>query len=307
MCRQGFGANYENKSLLFLPSFTLISGSYRKMMAKIPLDQGSKSATKNNTLIDRDPFVQSFARGLSIIKCFDAENPAMTLSQIAERVNLSRAAARRFLLTLENLGYVSLEGRNFQLTAKVLDLGYGYLSSLSLPEIAQPHLETLASRVHESASASVLDGTDIIYVARVPIRRIMSVKINIGTRMPAHATSMGRVLLAGLSSPELKALISNFDLPKYTKNTITSKSVLLQEINKVRIQGWSINDQELEYGLRSIAVPILNKAQKVVASINISTTAQSNTLESMEAMFLPELRITAKKISDDLASARPFS
>lgn len=277
------------------------------MMAKIPLNQGSKSATKNNTLIDKDPFVQSFARGLSIIKCFDAENPAMTLSQIAERVNLSRAAARRFLLTLENLGYVSLEGRNFQLTAKVLDLGYGYLSSLSLPEIAQPHLETLASRVHESASASVLDGTDIIYVARVPIRRIMSVKINIGTRMPAHATSMGRVLLAGLSSPELKALISNFDLPKYTRNTITSKSVLLQEINKVRIQGWSINDQELEYGLRSIAVPILNKAEKVVASINISTTAQSNTLESMEAMFLPELRITAQKISDDLASARPFS
>jgi IclR family pca regulon transcriptional regulator len=231
----------------------------------------------------------------------------MTLSQIAERVDLSRAAARRFLLTLENLGYVSLEGRNFQLTAKVLDLGYGYLSSLSLPEIAQPHLETLASRVHESASASVLDGTDIVYVARVPIRRIMSVKINIGTRMPAHATSMGRVLLSGLSSPELKTLISNFDLPKYTKNTITSKNILLQEINKVRIQGWSINDQELEYGLRSIAVPIFNKAEKVVASINISTTAQSNTLESMEAMFLPELRITAQKISDDLASARPFS
>jgi IclR family pca regulon transcriptional regulator len=276
-------------------------------MAKIPTEKGPKSVTGHGGLIERDPFVQSFARGLSIIKCFDAENPAMTLSQIAERVDLSRAAARRFLLTLENLGYVSLEGRNFQLTAKVLDLGYGYLSSLSLPEIAQPHLETLASRVHESASASVLDGTDIVYVARVPIRRIMSVKINIGTRMPAHATSMGRVLLSGLSSPELKALISNFDLPKYTKNTITSKSVLLQEINKVRIQGWSINDQELEYGLRSIAVPILNKAQKVVASINISTTAQSNTLESMEAMFLPELRITAKKISDDLASARPFS
>jgi IclR family pca regulon transcriptional regulator len=276
-------------------------------MAKIPTEKGPKSVTGHGGLIERDPFVQSFARGLSIIKCFDAENPAMTLSQIAERVDLSRAAARRFLLTLENLGYVSLEGRNFQLTAKVLDLGYGYLSSLSLPEIAQPHLETLASRVHESASASVLDGTDIVYVARVPIRRIMSVKINIGTRMPAHATSMGRVLLSGLSSPDLKTLISNFDLPKYTKNTITSKNILLQEINKVRIQGWSINDQELEYGLRSIAVPIFNKAEKVVASINISTTAQSNTLESMEAMFLPELRITAQKISDDLASARPFS
>ena len=276
-------------------------------MTKVSAEIGSKTAAKNDRPLERDPFVQSFARGLSIITCFSADNPVMTLSEIAERVNLSRAAARRFLLTLENLGYVSLDGRNFQLTAKVLDLGYGYLSSLSLPEIAQPHLEVLASRVHESASASVLDGTDIIYIARVPIRRIMSVKINIGTRMPAHATSMGRVLLAGLATPDLKAMISNLEIPKYTRNTITSKSVLLQEINKVKAQGWSINDQELEYGLRSIAVPILNKAEEIIASINISTTAQSNSLESMEAMFLPELKLTARKISDDLASARPFS
>ena len=276
-------------------------------MTKVSAEIGSKTAAKNDRPLERDPFVQSFARGLSIITCFGADNPVMTLSEIAERVNLSRAAARRFLLTLENLGYVSLDGRNFQLTAKVLDLGYGYLSSLSLPEIAQPHLEVLASRVHESASASVLDGTDIIYIARVPIRRIMSVKINIGTRMPAHATSMGRVLLAGLATPDLKAMISNLEIPKYTRNTITSKSVLLQEINKVRAQGWSINDQELEYGLRSIAVPIFNKAEEIIASINISTTAQSNSLESMEAMFLPELKLTARKISDDLASARPFS
>ena len=276
-------------------------------MTKVSAEIRSKTAAKNDRPLERDPFVQSFARGLSIITCFSADNPVMTLSEIAERVNLSRAAARRFLLTLENLGYVSLDGRNFQLTAKVLDLGYGYLSSLSLPEIAQPHLEVLASRVHESASASVLDGTDIIYIARVPIRRIMSVKINIGTRMPAHATSMGRVLLAGLATPDLKAMISNLEILKYTHNTITSKSVLLQEINKVKAQGWSINDQELEYGLRSIAVPILNKAEEIIASINISTTAQSNSLESMEAMFLPELKLTAKKISDDLASARPFS
>jgi len=270
------------------------------MMAKIP-------TANNDGPIDRDPFVQSLARGLSIIKCFDADNSVMTLTQIAERVNLSRAAARRFLLTLENLGYVSLEGRNFQLTAKVLDLGYGYLSSLSLPEIAQPHLETLASRIHESASASVLDGTDIVYVARVPIRRIMSVKINIGTRMPAHATSMGRVLLAGLTDQELKTLIANFEMPKYTRNTITTKSHLLQEITKVKKQGWSINDEELEYGLRSIAVPIFHKSNKMIAAINISTTAQSNTLESMEKMFLPELKMTAQRISEDLAIARPFS
>jgi IclR family pca regulon transcriptional regulator len=280
---------------------------YGSQMTKIPPQMHSKPATKNDKLTERDPSVQSFARGLSIITCFGADNPVMTLSEIAERVNLSRAAARRFLLTLKNLGYVSLDGRNFQLTAKVLDLGYGYLSSLSLPEIAQPHLEVLASKVHESASASVLDGTDIVYIARVPIRRIMSVKINIGTRMPAHATSMGRVLLSGLPTSDLKAIISYFEIQKYTRNTITSKGILLQEINKVRSQGWSINDQELEYGLRSIAVPIFNNAEEIIASINISTTAQSNSLESMKAMFLPELKLTAKRISDDLASARPFS
>jgi len=275
------------------------------MMATPSVENGSSS--NNEPLLDRDPFVQSLARGLSIIKSFDADYSVMTLSQIAHRVNLSRAATRRFLLTLENLGYVSLEGRNFQLTAKVLDLGYGYLSSLSLPEIAQPHLETLASKIHESASASVLDGTDIVYVARVPIRRIMSVKINIGTRMPAHATSMGRVLLSGLSPLELKTLISNFELPKYTRNTITSKSQLLEEITTVKNQGWSINDEELEYGLRSIAVPIFHKSNKMIASINISTTAQSNTLESMQEMFLPELKLTAQRISEDLAISRPFS
>jgi IclR family pca regulon transcriptional regulator len=152
-----------------------------------------------------------------------------------------------------------------------------------------------------------LNGTDIVYVARVPIRRIMSVKINIGTRMPAHATSMGRVLLSGLSTPELKTLISNFEMPKYTSYTISSKSQLLEEITKVKSQGWSMTDQELEYGLRSIAVPIFHKSNKMIAAINISTTAQSNTLESMQALFLPELKQTAQRISEDLAISRPFS
>ena len=285
----------------------LIYSDCEQVMTNSPAKKRPTPAMIYDRPIERDPFVQSFARGLSIVTCFDADHPVMTLSQISERVELSRASTRRFLLTLENLGYVSLKGRNFQLTAKVLDLGYGYLSSLSLPEIAQPHLEVLASRVHESASASVLDGTDIVYIARVPIRRIMSVKINIGTRMPAHATSMGRVLLSGLSTPDLKTLVAKFEMLKYTSNTITSKSVLLQEINKVKNQGWSISDQELEFGLRSIAVPILNKSQEIVASINISTTVQNSTLESMEATFLPELKITAQRISDDLTNSRTLS
>lgn len=256
---------------------------------------------------ERDPYVQSLARGLSILRTFDADHSQMTLSQIALRTELSRAATRRFLLTLQHLGYVSVDGRNFQLTAKVLDLGFGYLSSLSLPEIAQPHLELLASRIHESASASVLDGTDIVYVARVPISRIMSIRINIGTRMPAHATSMGRVLLSGLTSAELASYVSSIEMPRYTPTTITTKSALVKEIAKVRSNGYSIVDRELEYGLRSIAVPILSSSKKIVAAINVATASQSNTLESLKKNILVELRETAHKISEDLAAMRQFS
>lgn len=256
---------------------------------------------------ERDPYVQSLARGLSILKAFDADHIQMTLSQIAARTELSRATARRFLLTLHHLGYVSMDGRNFQLTAKVLDLGFGYLSSLSLPEIAQPHLELLASKVHESASASVLDGTDIVYVARVPISRIMSIRINIGTRMPAHATSMGRVLLSGLTSTELANYVSAIEMPRYTPTTITTKSALMKEVAKVKLNGYSIVDRELEYGLRSIAVPILSSSKKVVAAINVATASQSNTLESLKKNILVELKATALKISEDLAAVRQFS
>lgn len=256
---------------------------------------------------ERDPYVQSLARGLSILKAFDADHIQMTLSQIAARTELSRATARRFLLTLHHLGYVSMDGRNFQLTAKVLDLGFGYLSSLSLPEIAQPHLELLASKIHESASASVLDGTDIVYVARVPISRIMSIRINIGTRMPAHATSMGRVLLSGLTSTELANYVSAIEMPRYTPTTITTKSALMKEVAKVRLNGYSIVDRELEYGLRSIAVPILSSSKKIVAAINVATASQSNTLESLKKNILVELKATALKISEDLAAVRQFS
>lgn len=256
---------------------------------------------------ERDPYVQSLARGLSILKAFDADHIQMTLSQIAARTDLSRATARRFLLTLHHLGYVSMDGRNFQLTAKVLDLGFGYLSSLSLPEIAQPHLELLAAKIHESASASVLDGTDIVYVARVPISRIMSIRINIGTRMPAHATSMGRVLLSGLTSTELANYVSAIEMPRYTPTTITTKSALMKEVAKVRLNGYSIVDRELEYGLRSIAVPILSGSKKIVAAINVATASQSNTLESLKKNILVELKATALKISEDLAAVRQFS
>ena len=258
----------------------------------------------------RDPsgqYVQSLARGLSVIRAFDADHPEMTLSEIARRTGLTRATSRRFLLTLVELGYVKSDGRLFVLTARVLELGFSYLSSLSLPEIAQPHLEHLAASIHESTSASVLDGTDIVYVARVPTRRIMSVRINLGTRFPAYATSMGRVLLSGLTPAELDAHLATLDFARLTTHTITSRSALRKELGRVREQGWAIVDQELEEGLRSIAVPIRHSSGAVIAAINVSTTATSHTLESIHENLLPPLKLAAERISGDLTASRPFS
>lgn len=258
----------------------------------------------------RDPsgqYVQSLARGLSVIRAFDADHPEMTLSDIARKTGLTRATSRRFLLTLVELGYVKTDDRMFSLTARVLELGFSYLSALSLPEIAQPHLEQLAADIHESTSASVLDGTDIVYVARVPTRRIMSVRISIGTRFPAYATSMGRVLLASFSADELGEHLDGIDFPSLTSHTITSRKALEQELTRVREQGWAMVDQELEDGLRSIAVPIRHHSGDVIAAINVSTTASSHTIESIQQTLLPPLQRAAELISQDLTASRPFS
>ena len=258
----------------------------------------------------RDPsgqYVQSLARGLKVIKAFDVEHSEMTLSDIARRTGLTRATSRRFLLTLLELGYVRTDGRLFSLTARVLELGFSYLSALSLPEIAQPHLEHLAATIHESTSASVLDETDIVYVARVPTRRIMSVRINIGTRFPAFATSMGRVLLASFDANELKTHLDSIDFAGLTSHTIRSREALVKELDRVRAQGWAMVDQELEEGLRSIAAPVYHASGKVIAAINISTTASSHTVESIQENLLPSLLETADRIGADLMASRPFS
>jgi IclR family pca regulon transcriptional regulator len=252
-------------------------------------------------------YVQSLARGLSVIRAFDGDHAEMTLSDLARRTGLTRATSRRFLLTLVELGYVKTDGRLFSLTARVLELGFSYLSALSLPEIAQPHLEQLAASIHESTSASVLDGTDIVYVARVPTRRIMSVRINIGTRFPAYATSMGRVLLAGLNEEELDAHLAGIDFEGLTSHTVTSRKALEEELARVRKQGWAMVDQELEEGLRSIAAPIRHGTGVVLAAINVSTTASSHTVESIHKTLLPPLLKTAENISLDLTASRPFS
>lgn len=252
-------------------------------------------------------YVQSLARGLSVIKAFDSDHPEMTLSDVARATGLTRATARRFLLTLAELGYVRTDGRLFVLTARVLELGYSYLSGLTLPEVAQPHLEALSADLHESTSASVLDGTDVVYVARVPTRRIMTVGINLGTRFPAFATSMGRVHLAALDEARLEEYFAVAELTPITSKTVHDRASLTAVLERVREQGYALVDEELESGLRSIAVPVRDRAGRVVVAINASAQASGVTVESIISDYLPRLREAADAIERDLAAAKPLT
>ncbi len=245
-------------------------------------------------------FVQSLERGLSVIRAFDETRPELTLSDVARATGLTRAAARRFLLTLIDLGYVRTDGRLFALRPRILELGYAYLSSMSLPEVAQPHMEELVAKVHESCSVSVLDGTDVVYVARVPTRRIMTVAISVGTRFPAFATSMGRVLLAALPNDRIEDYLSSGVVQQYTSYTVTDADKLRGVLAKVRTQGYCLVDQELEKGLRSIAVPIHDSDGTVIAAMNVSLHVSGGTAEEIRRDVLPQLRATAAEIEQDL-------
>jgi IclR family pca regulon transcriptional regulator len=250
-------------------------------------------------------YVQSLERGLAVIRAFDAHHSELTLSEVARACDLTRAAARRFLLTLVDLGYVRSDGRLFALSPRVLELGYAYLSSLTLPEVAEPHLESLVAEVRESSSVCVLDGDDVVYVARVPTSRIMTVAINVGTRFPAYATSMGRVLLAGLPDEELEKYLDRVRIIPFTLRTLSTVKALRSELLKVRTHGYSIVDQELEEGLRSLAAPIRDRSGRVVAAMNISVHASRNSVESMRRDLLPKLLATAAKINADLRVTAP--
>lgn len=250
-----------------------------------------------------DHFVQSFERGLSVITAFGPSTPELSLSDVARTTGLTRAAARRFLLTLVDLGYVRQEGKLFRLTPRVLTLGYAFLSSMSLPGIAGPHLEWLTAEVHESASMSVLDGRDVVYVARVPTSRIMTVSINVGTRFPAYATSMGHVLLAGLDDDALEEHLAAVDLVPLTDHTVTSVEALRSRVRDVRRQGFALVDQELEYGLRSLAVPVRNRLGTVVAAVNISTQVSRVGPEETRRALLPPLRKACAEIESDLSAS----
>jgi IclR family pca regulon transcriptional regulator len=260
--------------------------------------------TVARTEAERSEYVQSVDRGLAVIRCFSARTPRLTIADVARETGLTRAAARRFLHTLERLGYVGQNDGRFYLRPRVLELGYAYLSSVSVADIAQEHLVHLAERLHESCSASALDGHDIVYVARAQTTRIMTIALAVGSRIPAYAASMGRVLLAGLPDSELEDYLSTAQLRPLTDRTVTDPERLRQIIIDTRRCGYAIIDQELEVGVRSAAAPVHDASGNVVAAVNATAHASRVSLERLREEFVPPLLETARAIDADLAVRR---
>lgn len=248
----------------------------------------------------RTDFVQSLDRGLSVLHAVATTQSALTLSEVARLTGLSRATVRRSLHTFVELGYVKHSDGAFSLRPRVLELGNAYLSSLALPKVAQPHLAEVVAELHESCSISVLDDGEVVYVARAAAKRIMSVAISVGTRFPAYATSMGRVLLAAQEPAALAAYLDRTPLEPITERTVTDRTLLERQLDEVRRHGFAMVDQELEIGLRSLAVPVHGRDGGVIAALNVSAHAGRTTVDVMEGQFLPRLRVTAERIEKDL-------
>ena len=251
-----------------------------------------------------DSYVQSFARGLAVIRTFSAQSPSQTLSEVAGHAQLTRAGARRILLTLQTLGYVQSDGKLFRLTPRILDLGFAYLSSLPLWNLAEPVMEALVAQIKESCSAAVLDGTDIVYVLRVPTHKIMSISLGVGSRLPAYCTSMGRMLLSAMTPEAMMNVLQAADRTARTRYTVTDVNELAATIAQVRRQGWAMVDQELEEGLVSMAAPVTDRSGQTIAAINISGQANRTSAQVMQETMLAPLLAAAQSISTRLALQR---
>jgi IclR family transcriptional regulator, pca regulon regulatory protein len=245
-------------------------------------------------------FVQSLGRGLAVIRAFGPDRTRLTLSEVAREAGLTRAAARRFLLTLVELGYVRSDGREFSLRPRVLELGYAYLSGMTLPNVAYPHIQDLVDRVRESSSVAVLDGDEVVDIVRVPAKRIMTVSVPIGSRFPAHATSKGRVLLASLSLDDLDEYLATAHLDQLTDKTVTDPTRLRAVLDEVRSQGYAIVDQEMEEGIRAVAAPLRDGNGATVAAVNLSAYLGRVSIEAVRDEFLPSLLDTSREIEADL-------
>jgi IclR family transcriptional regulator, pca regulon regulatory protein len=247
-------------------------------------------------------FVEALARGLDILACFDARRPTMTLSEVAVAAGLARPTARRLLLTLAELGYVRIEDGAYALTPRVLGLGYAYTASLGLWDLARPHLEALVRQTGESSSMAQLDGSDIVYVARVSVPKIIALRVDIGTRFPAERTSQGKVLLAALPVDEVAQVLaepSRAGLPPVLPRRLSD---LRRELTRVRAQGWALADEELAPGVRSVAAPVRDVSGRVRAAMNVTVHAAETSTEYLLQTHLPRLLETASRVSGDWAA-----
>jgi IclR family transcriptional regulator, pca regulon regulatory protein len=269
--------------------------------SSITVAEGTLDDETGGNVRSRD-FIQSLERGLAIIRVFNAEQPSMTVSEIAQELDLTRAAVRRFLLTLSELGYVYGKNNRFELTPRVLELGYAYLSALSFPDIALPRLEQLVAETGEASEGSILDGGDVVYVVRVPGPALMTISVNIGARRPAYATAMGRVLLANLPPADLDAYLDTYELAPVLPRTITDVDAFRAELNRVGTDGYALVDQELEEGLVAIAVPVRDRTGRVRAAINLSTHIGRKSVKEMRAL-VPAVRAAAADIEVGLKNS----
>lgn len=245
---------------------------------------------------DRD-YVNALAAGLEVLQSFDAEHPRMTLSEVAAKTQMDRAKARRFLLTLHALGFIKRHDRLFELTPRVLQLGYAYQASDQYRAVIQQYLEGITAELGESSSLAVLDGDEVVYVVRSAARhRLMAINLSIGTRLPAAYTSMGRVLLGQLAEPQLQAFLDRVQLTAFTAHTITTRSALEAEIRQTKAQGYAVLDQELDLGLRSLAVPVFAGHGELLGAINISTNAARVSMDTLHRQYLPHLQSVAEQV-----------
>jgi len=245
-----------------------------------------------------DPsFMTSLARGLAVIRAFGEQRRSLTIAQISHKTGIPRAAVRRCLHTLRQLGYADSEANNFSLTPKILTLGYSYLSSTPLAVTAQPCLNDISRTLHESSSLAVLDGNDVLYIARAATSRIMSIALNAGSRLPAYCTSLGRAMLAHLPDDELQAYLRQVELKPFTERTVVSEQRLREVLAGVRQSGYAIVEEELEAGLRSIAVPVRGASGRVTAALNVGAQAARVPRKQMEEEFLPVLLRGAQELA----------
>lgn len=246
-------------------------------------------------------FIEALARGLDVLCAFQPGEPVLTLSAVAARADLARPTARRILITLAELGYVRAEGNGFTLTAKVLDLGMTFVQSLGLWEVARPHMERLVAQTHESSSIAQLDGSDIVYVARVAVPKIVGLGVSIGTRFPAATTSLGKVLLAALPAEEVASALAHPSRSGVTPRVVPAAADLEHELTRVRAQGWAMTDGHLEQSIRSVAAPLRDGQARVIASLNVNTSAYETSVETLLDHHLPLLLQAAAAVSADWA------